>query len=104
MTLFNTVSRTQLVDEIKNLEEIVEGIKPRAGSVPQLEGIDVSGETIPLNGAIGGDHIIYVDFNKDYDLDARILEAARAKRPEIVENLEQCRRRAGIVLLDVSGH
>lgn len=93
-----------MLDEIKNLEQIARGITPRSGSIPELEGIDVYGETIPLNGVIGGDHIIYVDFKKRYDLDARIREASNAGRPEIADNLEQCRRRAGIVLLDVSGH
>ena len=77
---------------------------PRPGSVPSLNGIEVYGETIPLNGIVGGDHLIYVDFKKRYDLDARIKVAAEAGRLDIVSNLERCRRMAGIALIDVSGH
>jgi serine phosphatase RsbU (regulator of sigma subunit) len=59
---------------------------------------------VPLNGAIGGDHIIYVDFKKRYDLPARIKQATAAGKPDIVMNLERCKKRAGIAVMDASGH
>jgi serine phosphatase RsbU (regulator of sigma subunit) len=59
---------------------------------------------IPLNGTVGGDHIIYVDFKKRFDLQARIREAAAEGRTEVVKHLEQCRRKAGIAIMDVAGH
>ncbi len=93
-----------LTGELKNFQEIAKHIKPLPGEIPALEGIDVFGETIPLNGFAGGDHIIYVDFKKRYDLQARIKQGQLAGRPEVVANLERCRTRAGIALLDVSGH
>ena len=93
-----------LTGELKNFQEIAKHIKPLPGEIPALEGIDVFGETIPLNGFAGGDHIIYVDFKKRYDLQARITQGQLAGRPEVVANLERCRTRAGIALLDVSGH
>src|SRR2546426_1012030 len=93
-----------LTDELKNFQEIAQFIVPLPGEIPTLEGIDVYGDTMPLNGAIGGDHIIYVDFKKRYDLKARIKQAAADGRPEVMANLERCRSKAGIAVLDVSGH
>jgi serine phosphatase RsbU (regulator of sigma subunit) len=97
-------SPDRLAGELRNFEEIARGIMPRPGSIPSLQGIDVYGELSPLNGVIGGDHLIYMDFKKRYDLDARIEVARTANRPDIVENLERSRRMAGITLIDVSGH
>ena len=77
---------------------------PAPGEVPTLQGIEVYGGTIPLNGTVGGDHIIYVDFKKRYDLNARIRQAAAEGRTEVVSHLERCKRKAGIAILDVSGH
>lgn len=94
----------ELSSELRNFEEIARGILPRPGSVPSLAGMDVYGQILPLNGIAGGDHLIYVDFKKRYDLDARIKKATEAGRPDIVSNLERCRRTAGIALIDVAGH
>ncbi len=94
----------ELSRELRNFEEIARGIIPRPGSVPSLACMDVCGRVLPLNGIAGGDHLIYVDFKKRYDLDARIKKATEAGRPDIVGNLERCRRKAGIALIDVAGH
>ena len=93
-----------LTGELNNFQEIAAYIVPQPGEIPRIEGIDVYGDTVPLNGVVGGDHVIYVDFKKRYDLQARITQAEAAGRPEVVANLERCRNKAGIVLLDVSGH
>ena len=53
---------------------------------------------------VGGDHTIYVDFKKRYDLEGRIAVAMEQDRLEVVENLTKCQRMAGIALVDVSGH
>src|SRR5678816_2447998 len=94
----------QLLSELKNFQEIARNIIPAPGEVPTLQGIEVYGGTIPLNGTVGGDHIIYVDFKKRHDLNARIREAAGAGRFDVVSHLERCKRKAGIAILDVSGH
>lgn len=94
----------QLAKEFRNFEEIARGIVPKPGSIPSLVGMEVYGETLPLNGIVGGDHIIYVDFKKRHDLEARIKVALEAGRPDIAANLERCRRMAGVALIDVSGH
>jgi serine phosphatase RsbU (regulator of sigma subunit) len=97
-------SAEQLVREFENFEEIARGIMPRPGSIPSLIGMEVYGETLPLNGIVGGDHLIYVDFKKRHDLEARIKVAEDAGRPDIAANLDRCRRTAGVALIDVSGH
>ena len=91
-------------DELRNLREIVQEIVPQPGDIPELAGIDIYGATIPLNGVGGGDHVIYVDFKKRYDLNARIRRAIERDEPSIVDNLERCRKMAGVALIDVSGH
>jgi len=97
-------TREQLAKEFENFEVIARGIMPRSGSIPSLVGVEVYGETIPLNGIVGGDHLIYVDFNKRHDMEARIKVAEDAGRTDIVANLDHCRRTAGVALIDVSGH
>ena len=97
-------SSEELASEIRNFQEIASQIKPRPGELPKLEGFDVYGETIPLKGSVGGDHVIYLDFKKRYDLDARIARALSSGRPEVAAKLTQCKTRAGIVVADVAGH
>jgi serine phosphatase RsbU (regulator of sigma subunit) len=97
-------TREQLAKEFENFEEIARGIMPRSGSIPSLVGVEVYGETLPLNGIVGGDHLIYVDFNKRHDMEARIKLAEDAGRSDIVANLDHCRKTAGVALIDVSGH
>jgi serine phosphatase RsbU (regulator of sigma subunit) len=94
----------QLTREIDNFRDIAKYILPTPGEIPRLQGLDVFGGTLPLNGSIGGDHLIYVDFKQRFDLDARIALAREQHRADIVEQLERCRRKAGIALVDVSGH
>ncbi len=93
-----------LTGEFKNFLEIAKYILPLPGEIPNLSGIEVYGGIIPFNGICGGDHLIYVDFKKRFDLDARIRQASERGRTDIVANLERLRKMAGIVLLDVSGH
>src|SRR5437870_8607220 len=93
-----------LTGELKNFQEIARYIVPLPGEIPILQGIDVYGNTMPLNGVVGGDHILYVDFKKRYDLDARIKQAEAAGRPEFMTHIERCKTKAGIAVMDVSGH
>jgi serine phosphatase RsbU (regulator of sigma subunit) len=93
-----------LIDELENFQEIVKVLKPSPGEVPTLAGVDIAGLSLPLRGTIGGDHIIYLDFKKRYDLDARIARAAAAGQVNVVEHLKGCKRRAGILVADVAGH
>ena len=94
----------QLADELENFEEIARHFVPQQADVPRLPWIDMAGGTLPLKGDVGGDHLVFVDFKKRFDLDARIARAMNEEQPEIAENLGRCRRSAGIALFDVSGH
>ena len=94
----------QLTREIDNFRDIASYILPTPGEMPRLQGIDIFGGVLPLSGSVGGDHMIYVDFKQRFDLDARIARAREQGRPDVVENLERCRRKAGIALVDVAGH
>jgi serine phosphatase RsbU (regulator of sigma subunit) len=93
-----------LVDEMQNFEEIARYLKPLPGDIPELEGIDIYGETIPLNGVIGGDHIIYVDFRKRFDMEARIRRARERGKRNLEKRLLRSWARGGILLADVAGH
>jgi serine phosphatase RsbU (regulator of sigma subunit) len=94
----------KLIGEINNFQDIVRYLKPEPGDLPELRGIDVYGESSPMNGVIGGDHVVYVDFKKRFDLEARIRGAERDGRRGVLENLRRCRQKAGIAVADVSGH
>jgi len=93
-----------LADELENFSEIMKFLKPSPGERPRLDGIDIDAVSMPLNGTIGGDHLVYIDFNKRYDLDALIAKAREGGREEIAAQLELNKRRAGILLADVAGH
>jgi serine phosphatase RsbU (regulator of sigma subunit) len=93
-----------LTEELENFEEIGLQLKPQPGEIPRLPGIDVYGTLIPLSGAIGGDHLIYLDFNQRYDMEARIRRAREKNLPEIAAKLEATKQTAGVLLADVSGH
>jgi serine phosphatase RsbU (regulator of sigma subunit) len=94
----------QLRDELENFERIAEHLIPKPGDLPRLSGFDVHGGTLALNGILGGDHLIYVDFKQRFDLERRIQHATEKGRAEVVQNLRRCQRTAGIAVLDVSGH
>ena len=95
---------SHLVQELENFQDIARYIIPLAGEVPRLPGIDVWGGTRPLGGAVGGDHIIYVDFKQRFDLAARIARAVADGRADVAEHLRRCQDRAGIAIVDVAGH
>lgn len=94
----------QLADELRNFQEIARHIRPSPGEIPTLEGVDIAGLSIPFREVIGGDHIIYIDFDRRYDLDRRIKRAKRKGRDEVAVRLGELRDRGGILLADVSGH
>jgi len=93
-----------LRSELANLEEIGLATKPEPREVPDLPGIEVSGVSLPLLQAIGGDHLIYIDFKQRYDLERRLREAEEAGRTEVVAGLQKCQQCAGVLVADVAGH
>jgi serine phosphatase RsbU (regulator of sigma subunit) len=91
-------------NEILNFQKIAKNIKPNPGEIPEINGLDIYGETIPLTGEVCGDHIIYVDFAKRFNLNERIKRAGLNSKIEIANKLDGLRNKAGILLSDVSGH
>lgn len=94
----------QLKRELENFQDIAKYLVPLPGEIPRLQGIDVWGGLLPLNRSLGGDHLTYVDFKHRFDLKARIARAREQGRQDLVEALTRCQHRAGIALIDVSGH
>ena len=94
----------QLTRELENFEDIAGYLLPQPGDRPTVDGFEVCGSTLPLQGVVGGDHLIYVDFKERFDLSARIAHATSEGRLDVIENLQRCRRMAGMALVDVSGH
>ncbi len=90
--------------EIDNFLDIFRHVMPNAGEIPCLPGMDIYGQLLPLNGVSGGDHLIYIDFNRRYDMEAGIREAGAAGRAAVAEKLRLMKNRAGFLLADVSGH
>ena len=91
-------------NEIINFQQIARNIKPSPGEIPSVVGLDIYGETISLLGEVCGDHIIYVDFSKRFNLDERIKRAELTDKIEISKKLKELKNKSGILLSDVSGH
>lgn len=93
-----------LQQELENFENVSRILNTPAGDIPRLENIDIFGESIPLHGLVGGDHVIFVDFKKRFDLDSRIRMAEDRGTDEIEKNLIHNKSRAGILIADAAGH
>ena len=93
-----------LESELQNFESIAHPLRPTLVDLPDLDGIEVAGFTLPLNGSSGGDHIIYIDFDRRCDLPARIRDAQSRGRVDIATKLEENKTKAGILIADVAGH
>jgi len=94
----------RLTRELDNFQNIAKYLVPLPGEVPLLNGIDVWGGSLQLNGSVGGDHITYIDFKQRFDLQARIERAREERRHEVADNLQGCQHKAGIAVMDVAGH
>lgn len=95
---------SDFVDELDNFREIARALEPSPGELPRLVGIDIFGVSIPLANEIGGDHLIYIDFARRFDLARRLAAAEAAGLDDVAAALRRGFTRAGILLADVSGH
>jgi serine phosphatase RsbU (regulator of sigma subunit) len=96
-------SESSLEAELSNFRSMMEYVNWIPDGV-SLANIEVFGQTFPLNGILGGDHIILVDFKRRYNLDARIENALRKGQQEVARRLDRCRDTVGILLADSAGH
>ena len=60
----------ELAEEIQNFQEIARYLNPSSGEIPDIQGIDIAGLSMPFREVIGGDHIIYIDFKRRYNWSA----------------------------------
>src|SRR6478672_12256976 len=54
-------------------------LMPVEGAIPQLDGIDMYGNSIPA-WTVGGDLFEYINFQQRYNIDARIARALKLSR------------------------
>ena len=92
-----------LASELDNLVDIFRRLRPPEAGLRHA-GFELHGGSRYLNGTAGGDHLVYVDFDRRYDLDRRIETARRAGRDDVVVELERNRHRVGVLVADVAGH
>lgn len=104
LQLRNNMQNLDEINEIINYQKIAKSINPNPGEIPVVTGLDIYGETIPLHGDVCGDHIIYMDFAKRFNLDERIKRADLTDQFEISHKLKLLKNKSGILLSDVSGH
>ncbi len=89
--------------ELANFQAIMDHVR----SIPSqftMDKVDIFGESFPLNGVDGGDHVVFVDFVDRYDLDHLAECAARGGDTARAERLKNLRNRIGVLLADASGH
>jgi len=118
----------KIKDILIRFEKRISYIKPPPGKIPDIQDIDMHGEIIAKKGSLGGDHIIFVDFNKRFDLDARIQKIEKLWNKDIkgfstkeintnrfiqkkfrekeqkIKKILLNKKRAGVLLADVKGH
>ena len=90
--------------ELKNFQENAKQIIPSPGEIPKLDGLDIAGATIPYQGEVGGDHIIFVDFNRRFNLKERSSRARKRGKPHLAEILTDNQNHGAVLIADVSGH
>jgi serine phosphatase RsbU (regulator of sigma subunit) len=93
----------RLEEELSNFRTIMAHVHAIPSEL-SLRNIDMHGATYPLNGELGGDHIILLDFARRYDLDQLITDADRVGALERAARVEENRHRVGVLLADASGH
>jgi len=102
-TIENGSRVAKLEHELANFRSMMEYVNRIPDDI-SLANIDACGKTFPLNGVLGGDHIIFLDFKRRYNLGARIDNALRIGRDDVAQRLAACEDRAGVLLADASGH
>ena len=90
--------------EVDNLKAITRGLRDYRARLPRLPGIEIAAASLPVDGVLGGDHIVFLDFQQRFDLPKRIAEAEKLGLLETAAELRKCADRAGVLLADIAGH
>jgi len=98
-----TTRVAELEHELSNFRSMMDYVNWIPDDI-SLANIEACGKTFPLNGVLGGDHVIFLDFKRRYNLDARIDCALRNGRDGVADRLTECKDRVGVLLADASGH
>lgn len=77
---YMSAPQTEMIDEY-----LRKRLMPVEGAIPQIQGIEMYGNSIPA-GTVGGDLFEYINFQQRYDIDARIERAQRLAK-EFLEPL-----------------
>lgn len=93
----------ELEQEMENLHSIFEAVYAYPTTF-SLTDVDIFGRSFPVHGMLGGDHLIFLDFARRYDLNRRIADARAAGHDEVAAHLEDNRSKVGVMIADVSGH
>jgi serine phosphatase RsbU (regulator of sigma subunit) len=73
-------------DTVPSIDEYLrERLMPVEGAIPQIQGIEMFGDSIPV-GTVGGDLFEYINFQQRYDIEARVQQAQRLSK-EFLEPL-----------------
>jgi serine phosphatase RsbU (regulator of sigma subunit) len=79
-------SATRMRNIIPSIDEYLrERLMPVEGAIPQIQGIEMFGNSIPV-GTVGGDLFEYINFQQRYDIEARVQQAQRLSK-EFLEPL-----------------
>ncbi len=90
-------------DEMSNFIALHQRIAPHTAG-DELGEIEVYGTSRFLNGEAGGDHIVYLNFDKRFDLNRRAEEAQAKGDEDLAAKILRNRHRLGVLLADVAGH
>jgi serine phosphatase RsbU (regulator of sigma subunit) len=77
--VFHTSSVTTPHTDLSIDEYLRERLMPVEGAIPDVPGIDMYGNSIPV-GTVGGDLFEYINFQQRYDIDARIRQAVKLSK------------------------
>src|SRR5258706_13419297 len=74
--MFHNGSVTTRPTDLSIDEYLRERLMPVEGAIPDIPGIEIHGNSIPV-GRVGGDLFEYINFQQRYNIDARVARAVQ---------------------------
>ncbi|MBN1410326.1 MAG: serine/threonine-protein phosphatase [Spirochaetales bacterium] len=94
----------EIRNELANFIMIAKNLLPFPDEIANIKGMNIYGKSIELSGEIGGDHIIYLDFKKNYNFYERIKAALKRRKRSVALRLSSVEKRMGFLIADIAGH